>query len=527
MTGGRRAAERTGPLAGPVDLPGLEVAPPGVLPVPGNRWDLALAAAPGDARALDRDPGRDPASDRDPAHDPAGTYDSAPARSGTHSGTHADARTDAPARGGPPSVTVVVTHFEQPRELARTLHALTRQTGAGTTWRDVEVVVADDGSREPPAVPDGVRLVRQADRGFRAGAARNLGAAAGRGEVLVFLDADTTPEPGFLSAMVRLPACCPEALVVGRRRHADLAATDPAAPVEQVGPQRELPAPAWLDDAYAASRDLLDADERSYRFVIAAVLACSRWLFEGLGGFDETFRAYGGEDWELAARVWRHGGLLAHAPDAVAWHDGPDWAGRDEVERRARKLDETLAVARRLDRPGATTTGLRLGPPDPVVVVAEGLDPTGVAVCVDSLLVALPRARVHLSRADHARLGGADDRLRLGRPDLRTASRLLEVRRPVRGPAAAWRAVLDAVAGVDAPGVVRVGGEVGSGDGPGDGAAEWLRLTDLRTVRRRRRWARAGAEGVDALFGETTLTGLDLRPVAPDASFESYLGGWG
>ncbi len=62
MTGGRRAAQRTGPLAGPVDLPGLEVAPPGVLPVPGNRWDLALAAAPGDARALDRDPASDPAT---------------------------------------------------------------------------------------------------------------------------------------------------------------------------------------------------------------------------------------------------------------------------------------------------------------------------------------------------------------------------------------------------------------------------------------------------------------------------------
>ncbi|MEQ4521890.1 hypothetical protein, partial [Nocardioides kribbensis] len=116
VTGGRRAAQRTGPLAGPVDLPGLEVPPPGVLPVPGNRWDLALAAAPGDAR----DPGRDPASDRDPAHDPADAYDSAPARSGTHSGTHADAPTVAPARGGPPSVTVVVTHFEQPRELTPT-----------------------------------------------------------------------------------------------------------------------------------------------------------------------------------------------------------------------------------------------------------------------------------------------------------------------------------------------------------------------------------------------------------------------
>ena len=51
----------------------------------------------------------------------------------------------------------------------------------------------------------------------------------------------------------------------------------------------------------------LDADDRSYRYVLGALLACSRRLFEKVGGFDESFTAYGGQDWEWAYRPrrWR------------------------------------------------------------------------------------------------------------------------------------------------------------------------------------------------------------------------------
>jgi len=91
------------------------------------------------------------------------------------------------------------------------------------------VVVADDGSPEPPVVPDGLRfgcaVVRQDDRGFRAAAARNLGAAAAAGGMLLFLDGDTFPEHGYVSAMSRRLRAIDDghgALVVGRRRHADL-----------------------------------------------------------------------------------------------------------------------------------------------------------------------------------------------------------------------------------------------------------------------------------------------------------------
>ncbi len=119
----------------------------------------------------------------------------------------------------PPEVTVVVTHFEQPRQLERTLAGLRRQTHPADR---VQTVVVDDGSRTPPRVPDDVLLLRQPDRGFRAAEARNLGARVATGDVLCFLDADTTPEPDYLRRISRLPALAPEAVVVGRREHADL-----------------------------------------------------------------------------------------------------------------------------------------------------------------------------------------------------------------------------------------------------------------------------------------------------------------
>ena len=404
----------------------------------------------------------------------------------------------APAGAPRRRVSVVITHFEQQAELDRTLAALRRQT-----LLPDEVVVSDDGSRGVPEVPSGVRLVRQPDDGFRAAAARNLGVAASTGDLLVLLDADTVPEPSFVERMVALPGALPEVLVVGRRRHADLAGTGPDRAIEEAAPPLELPEPAWLRDAYADSRDLLDADGSSHRFVISAVLACSRWWYDQVGGFDESFSTYGGEDWEFAHRSWTAGGLLAHRSDAVAWHDGPD-AGARAYDPDARRA-ETVAVADRTSAPGTTWRGLTRGPADLIVTCAPTLGETEVLVTVDSLLAALPRAVVRLGEPHRALLGD-DPRVVRAEDGLpRSARQHLEVRQGLFGDAAAWMSLLDGLDGCT---------------GTREVAAGRAELQDLRLLRRAARWGRADL----APSGEPLSSAL--QPWTEDVTLAAWLGGW-
>jgi GT2 family glycosyltransferase len=287
--------------------------------------------------------------------------------------------------------TVVIPYFEDQRCLDLVLAALELQT---LPPGEFEVIVADDGSPQAPVVGNrtyATRTVRQDDLGARPGSARNLGARAGTGETLVFLDGDTVPEPAYLAEL--LDACAGRRLTVGRRLHADLADVDVAGlrrwlTTGSPAPPR-LPEPAWLEQGYAASRDLQDSDLRSYRFVISAVLACPRSLFERVGGFAEELNAYGGEDWEFARRCWLAGADLVRARRAVAWHDGPDLAGRPE-DLVAVKNRETLRIAGLLTDPALRGRGLLWPFPRFVVRFAFGPDVPEAAriACAEGLLAA-------------------------------------------------------------------------------------------------------------------------------------------
>lgn len=392
-----------------------------------------------------------------------------------------------------PTVSVIIAHYSQPTQLARTLHALGRQDHPA---HRLQVIVADDGSPEAPVVPEGVLLMRQEDTGFRLSAARNMGAAAATGDVLVFLDADTTPEPSFIRELVRLPALAPDCVTVGRRRHADLASATPTNDIEIAVIDRELPEPAWLRAAYDASRDLLDADDRSYRHVIGAVLACSRRLFDEVGGFDESFTSYGGEDWEWAYRAWIGGALLAHVAAAVAWHDGPDFAGRSS-DRRAQQNAEMIRLSALIPVPGSGPRGLPRDKVD-IAVVGPPADATpGQAfISLDSVLAAIPGAEQMPADGSDPRF----DRVRLR----------LEVLRPVRVRGDGLAA---SIARLDRERL----GELVLMDA---GGADVIRITSLRAEARARRWGR------DDLFEARRSACEGVHVIGDDASVAAYLGGW-
>ena len=267
--------------------------------VPGNRWDLLSAGSDPDAQLL------------------------------TEVTTAQD-------------VSVVIPFYDNQHDLDLLLTGLSVQSHPRSR---LQIVIADDGSPEPPRIPDAARglniaVVRQDDAGFRAGTARNLGVRHAEGSVILFLDGDTVPTPGYVRALGHLPALLPDAVVSGRRRYADLSTWSPAELLAWFDDERTAPEEwdelSWLTNEYERSGNLLITHPRSYKYQIGAVLGCSRELFDDIGGFDETITGYGGEDYDFTYRAYNAGAVLAYVPEAVAWHDGPDWAGRDRPRRRDR-----------------------------------------------------------------------------------------------------------------------------------------------------------------------------------------------
>lgn len=317
-----------------------------------------------------------------------------------------------------PLVSVVIPYFDNPEGLRAILRALAEQDYPG----EFECVVADDGSSSPPTfIPEEysfpIRVERQADQGFRAAAARNLGAGGARGEVLAFVDGDTIPSRAYLREAVRLPALDPRGLVVGRRVHGEVGD----------GNAQE---PAWLRDAWLRTGNLTGADDTSWRFIISAVLTCHRQLFDRVGGFDTTIVGYGGEDWEFGWRAWNAGALFHHNPAALAFHPEPDWSGRQAgwEEACSQKNPETLALAKRITHPLARPEGVIFDDADVLVQLPDnaGEWPPGVAIAVITGWLAIPYVHVVVPAsalhseetglfADDPRVRVVDQRPALGR----------------------------------------------------------------------------------------------------------------
>ena len=225
-------------------------------------------------------------------------------------------------------VSVVVPCFEAPGALALALAGLERQTWPRTL---LEVVVVDDGSRPPvrcpPDTPLTVRLVRQEDRGFGLARARNAGARAAAHDILIFLDCDVIAESELVAAHARWHHAVGDALTLGFCACVSVEGIDPAAVRERPSTVRALLAgrasdPPWMAHHMAGTGGLTARRDDLFRAVTGNNFGMRREFFREVGGFDESFTRYGGEDTELGYRAQVRGGLLVPVPDAFGWHQG-------------------------------------------------------------------------------------------------------------------------------------------------------------------------------------------------------------
>ena len=114
----------------------------------------------------------------------------------------------APARRDPPSIGVVFTTYNRPRDLERVLAGYARQT-----YGRFEIVIADDGSGEETrlcierARQDwklDIRHVWHEDIGFRKCRILNRAIAETAAEYLIFTDGDCIPHPEFVAGHLAL-----------------------------------------------------------------------------------------------------------------------------------------------------------------------------------------------------------------------------------------------------------------------------------------------------------------------------------
>jgi GT2 family glycosyltransferase len=217
-------------------------------------------------------------------------------------------------RAGLARASIVVVNWNAGAALGGCLASLAAERAAGA-----ELILVDNASTDGSTVvarrehPD-LRVVETGGNlGFGGGA--NRGAAAARGEIVVFLNPDARALPGAIATLVDTLLGVPGAgiagggLVDGRGRWAPASAR--FAPVPHL----------LLDTTVGRLGTRLWRMPRAVDWVYGTFMAVRRDLFRQLGGFDARYFMYG-EDLDLCYRAGRLGARTILVPAARAVHGG-------------------------------------------------------------------------------------------------------------------------------------------------------------------------------------------------------------
>jgi GT2 family glycosyltransferase len=211
------------------------------------------------------------------------------------------------------ALSVVVVTFNSREHVARALPAL-----AGELRDGDELIVVDNGSTDGTveevarAAPGAKRIRNEANDGFAA--ACNRGAEAAGGELLLLINPDATPQPGFREAIER-----PLSDRRGWAAWQGLVLRDGGRLINTEGNRVHFTGFSWAGgDGLDASRAVREPRQVDSLSGTCLALPLADW--RRLGGFAPDFFTYH-EDTDLSMRLRLEGGLLGVEPGAVVDHD--------------------------------------------------------------------------------------------------------------------------------------------------------------------------------------------------------------
>ncbi len=212
----------------------------------------------------------------------------------------------------PPTLSVLIVAWNSREELGRTLPALLPEMTDGD-----ELIVVDNDSADgtPEAVAALAPAARLVQTGRNAGfaAACNIGAADARGDLLVILNPDAAPVPGWGEA-IRRPWRQDRDWAAWQALVADQGATR----INSAGNPVHFTGIVW---AGGHGRPIADAPSAGeVPCLSGACLAIPLATWEEAGGFPERYFLYH-EDVDLSLRLRLRGGTLGIEPAAIVDHD--------------------------------------------------------------------------------------------------------------------------------------------------------------------------------------------------------------
>lgn len=199
---------------------------------------------------------------------------------------------------GSPLVSVVIPTYNRLKVLLRAI-----DTALNQTYRNLEVIVVDDGSTDDTqtavkAYGDRIRYIHQKNQG--ASAARNLGITAANGKYIAFLDSDDEWLPHKLEKQIALLENHPEYSFVAC-----------------LATEENRTYTGYENHATQFMKFILQPfTQNMTRYVVR------RQCLQEHGLFDTTI--HGPEDWELWLRLLKNGCRFGYVPEALMSYTASD-----------------------------------------------------------------------------------------------------------------------------------------------------------------------------------------------------------
>jgi len=218
-------------------------------------------------------------------------------------------------------LTVIIPTFNRKETLKTTLLSL-----SGQTFKDFDVIVADDGSTDGTKemvsalqVPYPIKHLWQKNAGRSA--ARNMGLAQSSGEIILFIDDHIIVDKRLIEEHVITHDRFKDAgvkVVRGRVEFIETAAEAPKT-TDYISQER-IKSPSW--------------ENEPIRMFITNNISVEKKAILSVFGFDEDFKEYGLQDAEMGYRLKAAGYRFKINPNAVGYIFGVGWTLEDRLKRR-------------------------------------------------------------------------------------------------------------------------------------------------------------------------------------------------